>query len=85
MEYGILLDLIVVLVILGSGVLAWRAGFVRAALGFLPMLAATMGTKLLTPYTGKFLRETALFRFMSESIRDSMGLDTAMQEGVNEV
>ena len=77
MEYGLLLDLAVLAVILGSGVLAWRVGFVRAALGFLPMLAATIGTKLLTPYTGKFLRETAL----SASIGDSMGLDATIQEG----
>ena len=81
MEYGLLLDLAVLAVILGSGVLAWRVGFVRAALGFLPMLAATIGTKLLTPYTGKFLRETALFQCMSASIGDSMGLDATIQEG----
>ena len=81
MEYGLLLDIIVLAVILGSGMLAWKAGFIRAALGFLPMLTATVGTKLLTPYTGKFLRETSLFQSMTDSIRESMGLDAAIQEG----
>lgn len=79
MEYG--LDLLVLAIILGNGILAWRVGFIRAALGFVPMLAATAGTKILTPYTGKFLRETPLFESMSESIRNSMELDVAIQEG----
>lgn len=79
MEYA--LDLLVLAVILGNGILAWRTGFIHAALGFLPMLAATVGTKLLIPYTGMFLRETPLFASMSASIRNSMGLDAAIQEG----
>ena len=34
------LDAIVLAVILGCGIAAWRKGFMRAAFGFLPMMAA---------------------------------------------
>ena len=76
----LILDGIVLAVILGCGIAAWRKGFIRAALNFLPMLAALIGTKFASPYMGKFLRETFLFEKMSNSIRDSMGLDAAIQE-----
>ena len=78
---SLILDVIVASVILGCAVAAWRKGFIRAALGFLPMLAALIGTKFVSPYVGKFLRETFLFEKMADSIRESMGLDMAIQEG----
>ena len=77
----LILDAVVLAVILGCAVAAWRKGFIRAAFGFLPMLAALIGTHIASPYVGKFLRETALFDSLSGSIRDSMGLDTAIKEG----
>ncbi len=78
---SLILDAIVVAVILGCAVAAWRKGFIRAALGFLPMLAALIGSKFISPYVGRFLRETFLFEKMSGSIQNSMGLDTAIREG----
>lgn len=77
----LILDAVVLAVILGCAVEAWRKGFLRAAFGFLPMLAALVGTHIASPFVGKFLRETALFDSLSGSIRDSMGLDTAIKEG----
>lgn len=77
----LILDAVVLAVILGCAVAAWRKGFLRAAFGFLPMLAALVGTHIASPFVGKFLRETALFDSLSGSIRDSMGLDTAIKEG----
>lgn len=77
----LILDAVVLVVILGCAVAAWRKGFLRAAFGFLPMLAALVGTHIASPFVGKFLRETALFDSLSGSIRDSMGLDTAIKEG----
>lgn len=77
----LMLDAIVAAVILGCAIAAWRKGFIRAVLGFVPMLAALLGTKFLSPYLGRFLRETFLFDKMSGSIQRSMGLDTAIQEG----
>lgn len=77
----LILDIIVVAVILGCAVQAWRKGFIRAAFGFLPMLTALVGTHFISPYIGRFLRGTFLFHSMSDSIRESMGLDKAIQEG----
>ena len=76
-----ILDAIVVAVILGCGIVAWRKGFIRSVLGFLPMAAALVGTHLASPYVGKFLRGTFLFDSMSGSIRESMGLDAVIEEG----
>lgn len=81
---SLLLDAIVLVVILGCAVAAWRKGFIRAALGFLPMLAALIGTKFVSPSVGRFLRETPLFGKLSASIQSSMGLDTVIQEGAME-
>ena len=80
----LILDVIVLAVILGCAVAAWRKGFIRAALGFLPMLAALIGTKFVSPPVGRFLRETPLFEKMMGSIQESMGLDAAIQEGTME-
>lgn len=77
----LILDAVVLAVILGCAVAAWRKGFLRAAFGFLPILAALIGTHIASPFVGNFLRETALFDSLSGSIRDSMGLDTAIKEG----
>ena len=52
----------VVAVILGCGIAAWRRGFIRAVLGFLPMAAALVGTHLVSPYVGKFLRGKVLLK-----------------------
>lgn len=76
-----ILDGIVLAVLLGYGIAAWRKGFIRAALGFFPMLTALIGTNIVSPYVGKFLRETVLFEKMTASIQESMGLDAVIQEG----
>ena len=77
----LVLDIVVAAVIIGCGVAAWQKGFIRAAFGFLPMLAALVGTHFFSPYVGKFLRGTFLFDTLSDSIRDSMGLDAAIENG----
>ena len=71
----LILDILVVAVILGCAVAAWRKGFIRAAFGFLPMIAALAGTHFFSPYVGRFLRGTFLFNAMSGSIKESMGLE----------
>ena len=75
------LDIIVATVILGCAVVAWKKGFIRAAFGFVPMLAALAGTHFVSPYVGKFLRGTFLFDSLSGSIRESMGLEAVIEEG----
>ena len=81
---SLLLDAIVLAVILGCAVAAWRKGFIRAALGFLPMLTALIGTRFVSPSVGRFLRGTPLFEKLSGAIQSSMGLDAAIQEGAME-
>ena len=76
-----ILDGAVAAVILGCAAAAWRKGLIRAVLGFLPMALALLGTKAVSPFIGRFLRETILFDKMSNAIQTSMGLDTALQEG----
>ena len=78
---NLILDAIVLAVILGCAAAAWRKGFLRAAFGFLPMLAALICTNIVSPYVAKFLRETFLFEKLSDSIQQSMGLEAVMQEG----
>lgn len=76
-----ILDVVVAAVILGFAAAAWRKGLIRAAFGFLPMLTSLIGTNLVSPAVGKFLRETFLFDKLSESIGRSMGLDAVIEEG----
>lgn len=80
-EMNWILDGIVAAVILGCAIAAWRKGFILAVLGFLPMAMALLGTRILSPYVGRFLRETFLFDKMSETIQESMGLDAVLREG----
>ena len=74
------LDGIVLAVVLSYAVVARRKGFIRAALGFLPMLAALVGTKLFSPTIDKFLRGTPIFDLLANSIGNSMGLEEAIHE-----
>ena len=76
----LILDAIVLAVILGCGIAAWRKGFIRAAFGFLPMLAALIGTKFVSPYVSRFLRGTPVFGSLADSISESMGLDRLISE-----
>lgn len=78
----LILDIIVAAVILGFAAAAWRKGFIQAAFGFLPMLAALAGTHFFSPYVGRFLRGTFLFESMAGSIKESMGLEAVVDSGV---
>lgn len=75
------LDGIVLAVILGCGLYAWQKGFIQAALGFLPMLTALIGTKYLSPFISRFLRGTPMFGSLAETISEGMGLEKLISEG----
>lgn len=77
---SLVLDAIVIAVILGCAMLAWKKGFLRSMFGFLPMAAALLGTKYLSPYVSRFLRGTPVFGSLAESIGDSMGLEKLISE-----
>ena len=79
MEYlPYILDLIVMIVIVGSGIIAYRKGFVTAALHFLPMVVGLIATKLLTPTVSQLLRKTPFFDSLSTKISDNLQLDAVV-------
>lgn len=79
MEYlPYILDLIVIAVVIGSGILAYRKGFVTAALHFLPMIAGLIGTKLFSPFVSQLLRKTPFFGSLSTKIADNLQLDAVV-------
>lgn len=75
-----LLDILVLGTVIGCAAAAFRKGFVMAALGFLPMLAALIGVRFLSPFVSRFLRGTPLFGSLAESIGSSMKLDEIIGE-----
>lgn len=83
MEYlPYILDLLVIAVIAGSGILAYRKGFVTAALHFLPMIAGLVATKLLTPTVSQLLRKTPFFGSLSTKIADNLQLNAVVGDAV---
>lgn len=77
---SLVLDGVVLAVILGCAIASWKKGFIRAAFGFLPMVAALIGTKFVSPYISRFLRGTPFFGSMAESISEAMGLEQLISE-----
>ena len=73
-----ILDGVVIIWILIFAGLGYHKGFVMEALSFLPMLAAMVAVKFLTPMVGMLLRKTPMFGSLADSIGKSMHLDTVM-------
>ena len=63
-----LLDGIAAVLVLGTAIQAYRKGFVRAALNFLPIVAALVATRFFTPMASRLLRSTPFFGSLSERI-----------------
>lgn len=81
MEASCLLDILVAAVVLYCAAAAFRKGFIMAALGFVPMLAALVGARFFSPFVSRFLRGTPMFGSLAGSIADSMQLDQIISEG----
>ena len=73
-----ILDGLVILGIVVCAIIGYQRGFIIEALGFLPMVAALVAVKFLTPVAGKLLRQTPIFGSLSNSIGDAMQLDTVI-------
>ncbi|KAF5042969.1 Colicin V production protein [anaerobic digester metagenome] len=73
-----LLDAAVIIWILVFAGIGYHKGFVMEALSFLPMLAAMVAVKFLTPVMGVLLRKTPFFGSLANSIGKSMQLDTVI-------
>lgn len=71
-------DVGAVAVILWCAVVAYRKGFLKASLGFLPMLAALGAAYFLSPLCSKVLRGTPVFSIFQKSVYKSLQLDAIM-------
>ena len=79
-----ILDILALVLVVGTAVQAYRKGFVRAALNFLPMVAALAATRFLTPKVSELLRKTPFFDALTNTVGNGLHLenaigDTAMQ------
>ncbi|AMJ39969.1 CvpA family protein [Anaerotignum propionicum] len=77
-QMPLLLDAAVIILILVFAGIGYHKGFVMEALSFLPMLAAMIAVKFLTPVMGVLLRKTPFFGTLANSIGKSMQLDTVI-------
>lgn len=72
------LDILALVLVLGTAIQAYRKGFVRAALNFLPMVAALAATRFLTPTVSEFLRKTPFFGALTEAVDNGLHLENAI-------
>ena len=73
-----ILDILALVLVVGTAVQAYRKGFVRAALNFLPMVAALAATRFLTPAVSEFLRKTPFFDALTNTVGNGLHLENAI-------
>lgn len=73
-----ILDILALVLVVGMAVQAYRKGFVRAALNFLPMVAALAATRFLTPTVSELLRKTPFFDALTNTVGNGLHLDNAI-------
>ena len=67
-----ILDIVALVLVVGTAVQAYRKGFVRAALNFLPMVAALAATRFLTPTVSE------LFDALTNTVGNGLHLENAI-------
>ena len=73
-----ILDIVALVLVVGTAVQAYRKGFVRAALNFLPMVPALAATRFLTPTVSELLRKTPFFDALTNTVGNGLHLDNAI-------
>lgn len=73
-----ILDILALVLVVGTAVQAYRKGFVRAALNFLPMVAALAATRFLTPTVSELLRKTPFFDALTNTVGNGLHLENAI-------
>ena len=73
-----ILDILALVLVVGTAVQAYRKGFVRAALNVLPMVAARAATRFLTPTVSELLRKTPFFDALTNTVGNGMHLENAI-------
>ena len=70
-----ILDAVVVIFLCVTAIRAYGKGLLATVLHFLPMVAAIVATRFLTPFVGKFLRRTPFFGMLSDGISNGIHLE----------
>lgn len=73
-----ILDILALVLVVGTAVRAYRKGFVRAALNFLAMVAALAATRFLTPTVSELLRKTPFFDALTNTVGNGLHLENAI-------
>lgn len=73
-----ILDILALVLVVGTAVRVYRKGFVRAALNFLPMVAALAATRFLTPTVSELLRKTPFFDALTNTVGNGLHLENAI-------
>ena len=73
-----ILDILALVLVVGTAVRAYRKGFVRAAPNFLPMVAALAATRFLTPTVSELLRKTPFFDALTNTVGNGLHLENAI-------
>lgn len=73
-----ILDIVALVLVVGTAVQAYRKGFVRAALNFLPMVAALAATRFLTPAVSELLWKTPFFDALTNTVGNGLHLENAI-------
>lgn len=73
-----ILDILALVLVVGTAVRAYRKGFVRAVLNFLPMVAALAATRFLTPTVSELLRKTPFFDALTNTVGNGLHLENAI-------
>lgn len=73
-----ILDILALVLVVGTAVRAYRKGFVRVALNFLPMVAALAATRFLTPTVSELLRKTPFFDALTNTVGNGLHLENAI-------
>lgn len=72
------LDIAVVAIIFGLGIISYCKGFVKACLGFLPIIGAVFGAYITYPTISKFLRGGFIYTKIADSIHSRLGIESAL-------
>ena len=76
------LDIAVIVIILGLGIISYCRGFVKACLGFLPVVGAVIGAYVTYPMLSKFLRGGFIYNKIAESVQSKLGFESVVGDTI---
>ncbi len=76
------IDIAVIILILGMGLISYWKGFVRACLGFLPAIGALAGSYFTYPHLSKIIRGSFIYGNITEGVRSKLALETVLDNSI---